>query len=86
MRTTVDLTPEHLAKLSEYCQREGVSRAEAIRRAIESLGEAPEEPEASWVTERERRRAALKESFGAWRGRNIDAVEFIRSLRDEWER
>lgn len=77
MRTIIDLPEEQLAALRELCEREKISRAEAIRRAV-----------ACWLAEDEKadRKRALDESFGAWKHKGIDADEFIRELRDEWER
>jgi metal-responsive CopG/Arc/MetJ family transcriptional regulator len=34
MRTIVDIPEEQLQRLSELCRQEGLSRAEAIRRAL----------------------------------------------------
>ncbi|MFN0095735.1 MAG: ribbon-helix-helix protein, CopG family [Dehalococcoidia bacterium] len=77
MRTIVDLTDDQLAALKAYCDRERVSRAEAVRRAVDAL--VCQDP-------RERRDAALDAAFGAWKDRNIDALEYVRALREEWER
>jgi hypothetical protein len=35
MRTIVDLPPEQIRKLRLFCRREKISRAEAVRRAVE---------------------------------------------------
>jgi hypothetical protein len=35
MRTIVDLPKEHIRKLALFCRRENISRAEAVRRAID---------------------------------------------------
>ena len=37
VRTIIDLPDDQLRKLSDYCQREHVSRAEAIRRAVDKF-------------------------------------------------
>ena len=34
MRTIIDLSEEQVQRLGELCRREGVSRAEAVRRAV----------------------------------------------------
>ena len=35
VRTIVDLPPEQIRKLTLFCRREKISRAEAVRRAVE---------------------------------------------------
>lgn len=79
MRTIIDLPDEQLMALRDLCEREGISRAEAIRRAIAEWLESPERTRA-------RRHAALQSTFGAWKHKNLDALEHVRALRDEWER
>lgn len=73
MRAIVDLPKEQVDSLAELCRREGISRAEAIRRAIASylLDEAP---------------ASDDDAFGMWRDRKIDGVTYQRKLRREWSR
>ena len=34
MRTIIDIPDDHLQALADVCEREGISRSEAIRRAI----------------------------------------------------
>lgn len=78
MRTIVDLPDEQIRGLAEYCEREHVSRAEALRRAVAVL-----------LTEAERRREerekALDAVFGMWKDRGVDGVEYQRALRAEWD-
>ena len=73
MRTIVDIPEGQLAELKEICAREGISRAEAIRRAVrvytQGLGTAG------------RRRA-----FGIWKNRKIDALSHEDQVRSEWAR
>lgn len=69
MRAIVDLPDEQVQGLAELCQREGLSRAEAVRRAI---------------AEYLRARRPGDEMFGLWRGRRIDGLEYERRLRREW--
>ena len=79
MRTIVDLTDEQIAKLREVCEREGISRAEAVRQAVELS-----------ITQRQRKedefRRALNAAFGSWKGYGIDGVEYQRKIRAEWDR
>ena len=73
MRTIIDLPEEQLEALSEICTREGISRAEAVRRAV-----------AGYL--RQEHDAEESEAFGIWRGRGVDALEYESHLREEWER
>ena len=72
MRTIIELHAEQLDGLDVVCRRDSISRAEAIRRAIDAMI-AREEP-------------ARAKAFGLWRGRGIDGVEYQETLRKEWER
>lgn len=76
MRTIIDLTDEQLARLEEVADREGISRAEAIRRAVDAAY--------ADVTVASSR-AAREAAFGLWKGRKIDALRYVDKLRDEWE-
>ncbi len=73
MRTTIYLTDEQVKGLAAYCAVERISRAEAVRRAID-------------LFLREQNRDAARKAFGSWKGRGIDAVEYVRELRAEWDR
>ena len=73
MRTIVDLPSEQLRGLEQWCLRDGISRAEAIRRALaRMLAELPSSNRA--------------DAFGAWQGKKLDSAKFIRTLRQEWEK
>lgn len=71
MRTIIDLPEKALKALSEICQREGISRAEAIRRAVEAYTsrKAPTPDD---------------EAFGIWRARGVDSLKYQDALRAEW--
>lgn len=78
MRTIVDLTAAQVVRLARVAAREGISRAEAVRRAI-----AATYPE----SEAEVSAKAIRiRAFGSWFGRNIDAEAYVEALRDEWDR
>ena len=79
MRTIIELPDEQVRALADYCARERISRAEAVRRAVSQLMDDPAQSKA-------RRKAALEAAFGMWKDRGIDAVEYQRALRAEWER
>jgi len=71
MRTIIDLPDPQIAALSEYCERERVSRAEAIRRAVDAMlaSRLPSE------------RAA---AYGTWAPRG-DSRAIVDELRREWD-
>lgn len=77
MRTIVDLTDAQLARLDQVAAREKISRAEAVRRAVDVAYPEGKAAESVW----EQRRAA----FGIWRDHPVDALEYVDKLRDEWE-
>lgn len=75
MRTIVDLPEDQLASLAHICTREGISRAEAIRRAV------------TLYADREQSRVeAASSAFGLWEGRPQDALAYESDLRSEWDR
>jgi metal-responsive CopG/Arc/MetJ family transcriptional regulator len=78
MRTIIDLPEDQLRALAEYCTRERVSRAEAVRRAVNVLVNADDQRMAE-------RREALAAAVGMWKDRGIDGVEYQRQLRAEWD-
>ena len=71
MRTIVDLPEAQLEILDAWRRREGVSRAEAVRRAV-----------AAYV--REARVTGPDPAFGLWAGRVTDGLTYERRLRQEW--
>ncbi len=71
MRTIIDLPDDQVERLGEICRRDGVSRAEVIRRAVADYLDA--------LCLRER-----GDVFGIWRGRGVDGLEYERRLRSEW--
>lgn len=72
MRTIVDLPESSLARLARLCEREGISRAEAIRRAVARMlrDEAGSTPDPA---------------FGIWKKHRHDALRYEDALRGEWE-
>jgi metal-responsive CopG/Arc/MetJ family transcriptional regulator len=77
MRTIVDLRDDQVAALEALCAAEHISRAEAVRRAVDGLLEKDN---------RERRRRAMAASFGMWKDRGIDTDSYLAELRSEWDR
>jgi metal-responsive CopG/Arc/MetJ family transcriptional regulator len=71
MRTIIELPEEQLTGLDGWCRREGISRAEAIRRAV-----------AAMLAERAKGDAAG--AFGLWRDRAAEALAEQEKIRNEW--
>ena len=69
MRMTISLSDEQAERLKALCRDEGISRAEAVRRAVDRYLEA------------QRRR---EDAFGMWRERGIEGLAHERRLRKEW--
>lgn len=71
MRTIIDLPEKQISALNAWCERDGISRAEAIRRALD-------------VVLSEKQAARRNDCFGAWKSRKNNGT-LVRSLRKEWE-
>jgi hypothetical protein len=71
MRTIVDLPDTQIEALDAWCHREGVSRAEAVRRAVaEHLAK--------------HHAAARSNAYGIWRDRADAGAGDQTTLREEW--
>jgi metal-responsive CopG/Arc/MetJ family transcriptional regulator len=71
MRTIIDLPEVQVKALAELCRKKGISRAEAVRRALAGmLGNESEN--------------AREKAFGAWKKKKIDSPKFVEKLRGEW--
>ena len=79
MRTIIDLPDEQVRALAMYCAREKLSRAEAVRRAVEAFVDNPDELKA-------RRKSAIDAAFGIWKSRGVDTDTYLAELRSEWDR
>ena len=77
MRTIVDLPEDQIERLRDYCEREHVSRAEAVRRGVEALLAQRKKEETKRI---------LDASFGMWKDRGIDTDTYLKELRSEWDR
>ncbi len=73
MRTIVDLTEEQLTGLDSLCRDEGISRAEAVRRAVTAHV-------------RQQRAGQPDKAYGLWRGKGPDGLKYQERLRREWDR
>ncbi len=72
MRTIIDLSDSQITALAELCERENISRAEAIRRALDVMLADKQSIEREAV-------------FGAWAPRGDSRVA-VNALREEWTR
>jgi hypothetical protein len=71
VRTIVDLPEEQVRALAEICRRQGISRAEAVRRAVADYAGR-------------QAGGGADQAFGLWRGRGVDGLAYERRLRREW--
>lgn len=71
MRTIVDLPKEQLAALGRICEEDKISRAEAIRRAVDAYAK--------------QRQSSPDAVFGLWAKRKEDALEYEDRVRSEWD-
>lgn len=71
VRTIVDLPEDKLRELSELGKREGVSRAELIRRAVAEYLERQTASE-------------MANAFGLWKDEPVDGLDYEERLRSEW--
>ncbi|MDZ7726707.1 MAG: ribbon-helix-helix protein, CopG family [Dehalococcoidia bacterium] len=63
-----------IAALRALCERKGISRAEAIRQAVDRLVEDEARKKAS-------RDEVLETTFGAWKHRGIDTNTYLEEIR-----
>lgn len=71
MRTVIDIPDDQVEGLARIGRREGVSRAELVRRAIDGYL-------------RRRDVAADARAFGLWKDRETDGLAYEDALRREW--
>jgi metal-responsive CopG/Arc/MetJ family transcriptional regulator len=71
MRTIIDLPQEQLGALARLCEVQKISRAEAIRRAVDRLLKD------SMIEEK-------NIGFGMWRNKRMTARLYVDNLRNEW--
>jgi hypothetical protein len=72
MRTIIDLPPAQLDALDAWCRRDGISRAEAIRRAVAA-------------TVGQQAAGGREAAFGLWRDRKVDGLAWQQRMREEWD-
>ncbi len=69
VRTVIDLPEEQVTRLDAVCRRDGISRAQAVRRAVAAYLDSHQ---------------AEDEAFGVWRERDLDGLKYERKARGEW--
>ena len=73
MRTIIDVPNNLIDQIDALAQREKISRAEAVRRAV-----------AEYLEKRAHHRSDA--GFGIWKNRKIDPLAYEDELRKEWNR
>ncbi len=71
MRTIIDLPQEQLGALARLCAIQKISRAEAVRRAVDRLLKD------SVIEDKD-------VGFGIWREKSITARQYVDKIRNEW--
>jgi len=74
MRTLVDIPDEQLAELTRLAEREKVSRASLVRRAVAEM----------LASKRKSRGDGIAAAFGLWADRDEDGLAYQERLRSEW--
>ena len=70
MKTLIDIPDHQIHLLSDLCVKFSISRAEAIRRAIDLFVQNNEQSQV--------------DVFGAWKDKSEDGLNYQQRLRDEW--
>ena len=73
MRTIVDLPKGQIDALAELCRVKKISRAEAVRQAVDGFLKEAQPP-------------APEIGFGLWKDRKLDSRKIVDRLRSEWDR
>ena len=76
MRTIVELPDAQVKALARLCRKEGISRAEAVRRAVDKLLASQQTTDTQ---------ESLRAAFGLWRGRRPGGRGYVEALRAEWD-
>jgi len=70
MKTLIEIPENQVQSLSGLCKRFNISRAEAIRRAIDLFVQ--------------KNQSQTADVFGIWKDKNGDGLNYQNQLRDEW--
>jgi metal-responsive CopG/Arc/MetJ family transcriptional regulator len=74
MRTLVDIPDDQIAELTQLAEREKVSRAALVRKAIADL----------LASKRAAPEDAIAAAFGLWSDMEEDGLAYQERLRSEW--
>lgn len=69
-RTIIDLPSEQLREVDRICRVLGISRAEAVRRALHEFVH--------------QNQAVQAEGFGLWHGAGVSSAELVNTIRGQW--
>lgn len=72
MRTIIDLPQAKIEALRELCEKRHISRAEAVRQAVDRMLSDEASPPRTDI------------GFGIWKHKHIDSSKHVKTLRDEW--
>ena len=75
MRTIVNIPEKAIEQLAQICKGKGISRAEAIRRAVSDFIERQTRSDAG----------STEKAFGIWKGNGVDGLRYEDKVRAEWE-
>ena len=73
MRTIVELPDQQIEALKAISEREGLSRAELIRRAV-----------AEYLAHHQRE--TDEAAFGLWKKHDRDGLKYQQQMREEWDK
>lgn len=71
MRTLIDIEASQIEKLDHLAAKQKRSRAAIVREAVSAYLDR-QSP------------GGFEESFGLWKDRDIDGLEYQRKMREEW--
>jgi len=71
MRTIIDLPADQIDALAQLCKSEKISRAEAVRRALDEMLA-------------HKKLQGREQAFGTWQRRG-DSRKIVENLRKEWD-
>ena len=74
VRTIIELPTDQLRALDAWREARGLSRAEAVRRAVASL-----------LADEAQARVAVDAAFGIWSSRGVDGLAEQERLRKDWD-
>jgi len=76
-RTLISLPVQDMRWIKSMSKRRGQSMAEVVREAVAEYRVHSERPD---------RVSSLRETAGIWKNLGVDASEYVRKLRAEWDR